>query len=415
MSQSSPSTFVVLSQVYPPDPTSVGQHIHDVAVEMVRRGYRVVVFTSDRGYEDPSQRFTRRETVDGVDVRRLPLSGFGKSSILIRVLGGLSFTLQAAVRSLFVRRMRLMLVSTSPPMCGLAAVLVGMLRRVDVTFWAMDLNPDQMVALGKARQTSLMVRAFDWLNRRILKRSRAVVALDRFMAERINRKVEVSDKMVVMPPWPHEDHVEPVAHADNPFRHEHGLADKTVIMYSGNLSLASPVTTIVDAARRVEDLQDLVFLFVGGGLQKKQIDELIAREHPPNIRTLPYQPIERLRYSLSAADVHLVSVGNEIVGICHPCKVYGSMAVSRPILALGPKPSHVTDIVDGQGIGWTVEHGDVDGAERLIREIYRTPTDVRMAMGGRARQIVDRQFTMRGLCKRFCDAVEFGVTQPPSS
>jgi glycosyltransferase involved in cell wall biosynthesis len=235
------------------------------------------------------------------------------------------------------------------------------------------------------------------------------VALDRFMAERINRKRYVEDKMLVMPPWPHEDHVEPVAHEDNPFRKEHGLDGKTVIMYSGNLSPASPVTTILDAARRVEDLDDLVFLFVGGGLVKKEIDALIAREQPPNIRSLPYQPIERLRYSLSAADVHLVSVGNEIVGICHPCKVYGSLAASRPVLALGPKPSHVTDIVDGQDVGWTVAHGDVDSAERLIREIYATPLEKRMEMGARARQIVDRQFTMKALCGKFCDAVEHGV------
>lgn len=401
-------TLIVVSQVYPPDPTSVGQHIRDAAVEMAQRGYRVVVYTSNRGYENPENRFQRREIRDGVDIRRIPLSGFGKSSIALRIVGGLSFTLQASIRCLFVRHLSLMLVSTSPPMCGLAAVIVGALRNVAVTFWAMDLNPDQMVALGKASPDSLMVRVFDWLNRRILKRSRAVVALDRFMAERINRKVNVDEKMFVMPPWPHEDHVEPVAHEDNPFRVEQQLTDKLVVMYSGNLSLASPITTIVDAARRVEDLDDLLFLFVGGGMGKKDIDELIARESPPNIRSLPYQPIEKLRFSLSAADVHFVSVGNEVVGICHPCKIYGAMAVSRPILCLGPRPSHATDIIDGENIGWTVEHGDVDRAESLIREIHRTSREQRMEMGRRARDIVDRRFTKSQLCSAFCDAVEHG-------
>jgi glycosyltransferase involved in cell wall biosynthesis len=238
-----------------------------------------------------------------------------------------------------------------------------------------------------------------------------VVALDRFMAERINRKVNVDQKMLVAPPWPHEDHVEPIAHEDNPFRAEQQLNDKVVVMYSGNLSLASPVTTIVEAARRVEDLKDLLFLFVGGGMGKKEIDELIARESPPNIRSLPYQPIEKLRFSLSAADVHFVSVGNDVVGICHPCKIYGSMAVSRPILCLGPRPSHATDIIDGENIGWTVEHGDVDRAESLIREIYRTSRETRMEMGRRAREIVDLRFTKSRLCGEFCDVVEHGPTK----
>lgn len=383
--------------------------MRDVAVEMASRGYHVIVYTSNRGYEDPSLRFPSRELREGVDVRRIPLSGFGKSSILVRILGGLSFTLQATLRSLLVGRMRLMLVSTSPPMCGLAGVIVGALRRTAVTFWAMDLNPDQIVAMGKARPDSLLVKIFEWLNRRILKRARAVVALDRFMADRINRKVDVSGKMAIIPPWPHEDHIETVPHEGNPFRNEHGLQDKVVVMYSGNLSPASPVTTILEAAKRLEDIADLTFLFVGGGLGKKAVDELIARERPTNIRSLPYQPIEKLRYSLSAADVHLVSVGEAIVGICHPCKIYGSMAASRPLLCLGPRPSHVTDIVDGHHVGWTVAHGDVDGAEQLLRQIHQMPRGSRMAMGQAARDIIDNRLTKKKLCGEFCEIVEFGL------
>src|SRR5690606_9195840 len=142
-----------------------------------------------------------------------------------------------------------MLVSTSPPMCGLAAVLIRPIRRAHTAFWAMDLNPDQIVALGKLRADSPLVRAFEWLNRRVLRQSRVVIALDRFMAERINRKVDCTEKMIVIPPWPLESHVEPVPHEQNPFRAEHDLDDKVVVMYSGNLSPASPIATIVEASK----------------------------------------------------------------------------------------------------------------------------------------------------------------------
>ena len=84
-------TLLVLSQVYPPDPASVGQHVADAASEMVKRGYRVVVLTSARGYDDPTQKYTRKETVNGVEIRRLPLSSFGKKSIFLRLLGQFSF------------------------------------------------------------------------------------------------------------------------------------------------------------------------------------------------------------------------------------------------------------------------------------------------------------------------------------
>src|SRR5262245_7056434 len=138
-------TLLILSQVYPPDPASVGQHIADAAVEMRRRGWRVVVLAAARGYDDPSVRYPRRELREGVQVRRLPLSSFGKGSIPMRLLGGTLFMLQCIARGLFVRRLACIMVSTSPPMCSLAAMTIGALRRVPIKYWVMDLNPDQMI------------------------------------------------------------------------------------------------------------------------------------------------------------------------------------------------------------------------------------------------------------------------------
>ncbi len=407
-------TLLVLSQVYSPDTPAVGQYMHEAAHALADRGYYVVTLTSARAYEDPSIRFPKHEIRDGVNIRRLPLSSFGKSSILVRLIGGISFTLQCLWHGLFLRNLKHVVVSTSPPMCPLAAVILNMVRGTPITYWVMDLNPDQMIELGKTSPTSMQVKIFEWLNRQILRRAQSVIALDRFMAERLNRKVDINDKLVVFPPWPLEDHIEPIDHDENPFRKEQELEDKLVIMYSGNLSIASPVDTLLEVAKRVTDLPNLLFLFIGGGLLKKQLDELIERDHPPNIRTLPYQPIENLCYSLSAADVHLVAVGEKIVGICHPCKIYGSMAVARPILSLGPEACHASDILAEGNIGWSIKHGDVENAERVVRQIYATPRAELLEMGHEARRMIDRQYSKQSLCGRFVDIVEHGPRNDPS-
>jgi len=200
-----PRTFVFLSQVYVPDPAAVGQHLADAAEELVRRGNRVIVYTASRGYDNPSEKYPRRETVRGVDVRRVPLSSFGKSSIAIRLLGGILFVLQVIVRSAFVRNVDAVVVSTSPPVASLGAIVIGFVHRAPVKYWIMDVNPDQMVALGLAREADAPVKVFDALNRMILKRAADVIVLDRFMAERINRKLDVSSKLTILPPWASED------------------------------------------------------------------------------------------------------------------------------------------------------------------------------------------------------------------
>ena len=180
----------------------------DAAQELARRGHRVVVMTSDRGYDDPSTRYPRRETLGGVEVRRIPLTSFGKRSIAVRLLGGVSFTIQAIARGLFLRPLDAVVVSTAPPMASVAAVVIGALRRAPIKYWVMDLNPDQSIALGVVRERSLMARVFDRLNRLVLRRASDVVVLDRFMAERVNRKLDVQPKLTIIPPCPHEDHLE---------------------------------------------------------------------------------------------------------------------------------------------------------------------------------------------------------------
>jgi glycosyltransferase involved in cell wall biosynthesis len=396
--------ILIVSQVFVPDPASVGQHMADVAQEMARRGHRVVVYTANRGYEDPSRKYAARENRDGVYIRRLPFSSFGKKRLSLRFVAAWLFVLQCTVRGLFHRRLDTLLVSTSPPMAPFAGVVIGWFRRrVRVFFWCMDLNIDLLVAMGQAKRSSLVVRFFGWLERSILRRADHVVALDRYMAEKLNAKFDVRDKLTIMPPWPHEDHVEPVTHDENPFRRDHALDGKFVIMFSGNLTVAADVDTILEAMLQLQDEPRLLAMFIGGGAGKRRVEQVIAEHHPQNIVSLPYQPLEQLRYSLSAADVHLVSVGNTLVGLSHPCKVYGAMAVGRPILLLGPAPSHVADIRDAHHCGWQISHGDVPGAIRTIREILATPQATLDAMGGRAREAVSNYFSMSRLKSNFCD------------
>src|SRR4051812_2130647 len=148
------NTLLIFSQVFVPDPASVGQHIADVASEMARRGHRVIVYTSARGYDDPTVKYPGRETLNGVEVRRLPLASFGKRSILTRIIGTVSFMTQALCAGLLARDLGGLFFSTSPPLVGVIATLVHWFRRVPIAYWLMDLNPDQLIALGKLRARS---------------------------------------------------------------------------------------------------------------------------------------------------------------------------------------------------------------------------------------------------------------------
>jgi len=398
--------LLIFSQTFVPDPASVGQHMTDVAAEMARRGYRVRVYTSAVGYEDPSVRYPRRETLRGIDVRRLPFSGFGKKRLWLRAFGTLTFLFQCFWLALFTPRVAGVFFTTSPPMGGLAPCLARIIRRYPVAYWAMDLNPDQLIAMGKIKETSFTARMIEAVNRFILRSSSLIVALDRFMADRLNRRGNYAGKMLVMPPWPHEDHMTELTTPENDFRREHDLSGTFILMYSGNHSPANPLKTVLEAAVRLKDEPRLRFLFVGGGLGKKEVEQYKRDHQLDNVISLPYQPLERLGQSLGCADVHIVSLGDNMVGIIHPCKIYGAMAVGRPILFLGPQPSHVSDILEENPIGWRVVHGDVDGMVAAIHSAMATAPDHRAAMGQLASRILHERLSQSVLCNKFCDHLE---------
>jgi colanic acid biosynthesis glycosyl transferase WcaI len=396
--------LLVISQVYVPDAAAVGQQIADTAEEMVRRGWDVHVLTANRGYDDPSIRYPTREVRNGVHVRRLPLSSFGKSSIAVRLVAQTSFMVQAVLRGLLMPGLTSVLVSTSPPFAGFGGRILGLVRGVPYVWWVMDINPDQMIRSGRIKHDSVFAKVFRWLNRQTVKGAKAVIVLDRFMRRTLEAQAELGDKVLVSPPWAYDNILEDVPRESNPFRHRHGLDSHVVIMYSGNAGYSTPLETLLKAARRLEHDPRLKFVFIGGGVLKKEIDAMVAREKPPNIVTLPYQPLSELRFSLSAADVHVVSIADEAIGVIHPCKIYGALAVGRPVIALASHESYVGDIVT-DNLGWVVHHNDEDRLVCLLEAVPAFPLQEFRTMGRHARRILDSKFSRQALLDTVCATI----------
>ena len=359
--------ILLLNQCFYPDVVSTAQHLTDLATALTSRGHEVTVIASDRGYDDPATRFKRREIWNGVEIIRIPSLSFGKNNFWRRALNFASFLFVCSLRLLTLRRFDVVIALTSPPLISFLGALFVKLKGGSFCFWVMDLNPDEAIAAGWLDEKSLTSRVLQRLLNYSLEVSSRTVVLDRFMKERVIAKGVDSARIAVVPPWSHDDHVHYSAKGREEFRLRHGLAEKFVVMYSGNHSPCHPLDTLLDAARVLHDRPELVFCFIGGGSEQVKVRELAT--HLSNVKCLPYQPLNELSNSLSAADLHVVVMGDEFVGIVHPCKVYNIMSIGAPALYIGPTPSHVTDIASQQqGNFFITKHGDVDGVTAAIVE-----------------------------------------------
>jgi glycosyltransferase involved in cell wall biosynthesis len=192
------------------------------------------------------------------------------------------------------------------------------------------------------------------------------------MRERILAKGVSGEKVAVIPPWSHDEHVFYDAPGRESFRRAYTLEGKFVVMYSGNHSPCHPLDTLLAAARRLSHDPGIVFCFVGGGSEYRKIEAEVRATTPANILCLPYQPLERLAASLSAADLHVVVMGDAFVGTIHPCKIYNILGVGAPVLYIGPQPSHLSDILqaaDGSFPFASAGHGEVDKVVRAIQRL----------------------------------------------
>jgi len=365
---------LLINQCFYPDVVSSAQHLTDLALELARAGHSVTVLAGRRGYDTPNTRFPKKEVWKGISIIRIPSTGLGKGSRFARAIDFGSFMLFCLARMLLLPKYDAVVALTSPPLISSLAALFAYFKRERFYCWIMDLNPDEAIAAGWLRKNSISARILAALLRYSIRIARKLVVLDRFMKERLLDKGVPEQKIAVVPPWSHDPQVSYSPEGRAAFRAAHGLADKFVVMYSGNHSPCHPLDTLLQAAHQLADRSDIRFLFIGGGSEFAKAKAFAERQAIKNVDFLPYQPLNRLSATLSSADLHVAVMGNPFAGIVHPCKIYNILSIGSPFLYIGPEESHIEDLIHhmakGKGI-YSARHGDVRSVVNSILEAQK--------------------------------------------
>ena len=369
----SPKRLLFVNQYYWPDHASTAQHLADLAEHLAARGHEVHVLCSQGTYKPGTPRPPRREAHNGVQIHRVAATSFGRKSTLHRMIDYLSFYFRAFMAALFLPRFDVVATLTTPPIIGLVGTFLRRLKGSRHVYWSMDLHPDASIALGRMSTSNPVVAWLAWLSDAVYRQADKVVVLGPYMADRIASKGVRRDRLATIPVWSRRDEIYPLPREGHELRASLGLADKFVAMYSGNLGLAHSFAEVIEAARRLKDRDDLVFLFVGGGPRLAEVRAAKEAEGLDNIRLMDYFPREQLHASLSVADVHLITMRSEMTGVVVPGKLYGAMASGRPTLFVGPDHCESADTIRDADCGLTVRLGDADGLVEALSHLIADP------------------------------------------
>jgi putative colanic acid biosynthesis glycosyltransferase WcaI len=336
-------SVLFLNRVYPPEHGATGQLLAELARSLAGAGWRVTVVTGSA-----ANGTARSEWHEGVRIERVRGLPFSRRNHWKRALGYLSLYPALFWRCLRLPRPDVLVTLTDPPLQLVLGPLLQLWKKCRLLHWAQDLYPELAEEIGVTPKNGWLAGILRRLSSWALRRSDFVVAVGRCMRERMIGRGVRPDQVSVIPNWAPEGVLGPGKNGsgDLDFRKEQRWENRFVIMYSGNLGLAHRFEAIIEAAALLQErLPEALFAFVGEGPRLNWVQTEVANRKLSNVTFLPSQARERLGQTLSAADVHLASMRESLLGLVVPSKVYGVLAAGRPCVFLGPKGSEVSRVI----------------------------------------------------------------------
>lgn len=379
-------------------------YYRDLLPYLVRHGHDVEILITDSSYRDQrGGSFASLMRQQGVRVNVVNAGGgggAGRGRARVRVY--VSYILAAMGRSLFGRAVDANLFLTQPPFFFLWGLVLRILRGQKYMVVLMDLYPDVVFESGMARRGAPHIRLSAWLTRLGHRSADALIAIGRCTRARMIRDGVHPERIHVAPNWSN-DSVHPIERLDNPLREELGIGNRFVVMYSGNMGVSHYFDDIIEVARRFRGDDNIRFVFAGDGARRQELEQARARAGLHNVMLLPFQPIERLAYSLALGDVHFVSLRSRFEALVVPSKTYSVLNAGRGIIYQGEADGEIARMIGEEDIGVVVPDASPDALEAAIREAV-TNSELVRGWGERARALARSTYSREKALARYAAA-----------
>lgn len=390
--------ILLLSQWYTPEP---GFKTDVLAKDLVSRGHTVTTITgfpnypTGKLYRGYQIRWRQWELHDGVRVLRLPLYPNHSHSAIKRVLNYFSFAASATLLgSALCGPAEVMWVYHPPLTVGIPAWWIGLLRRIPFIYNIHDMWPETLAATGMM-PSPLVQRALGQLAGWVYNQAAALTVVTPGFKTNLIAKGVPADKIHVIPNWADEDIYRPVPQ-NSVLAQTIGAKDRFNIIYAGNIGLAQGLDTILDTAQLLQDIPEIQFVLIGGGVDREHLQVRAQKMHLTNVRFVDQQPPERMADFLALADVLYMQLRDEpLFRITIPSKMYSYLACARPIIAA--VTGDAADTIQEAQAGLVCLPQDPAALAKAVRTLYAMPKHEREAMGEAGRRTFEMRYTRRTL------------------
>lgn len=268
------------------------------------------------------------------------LKNYNRSSTLTRLYSWLFFTIECWLLLIFKYGKSSIYCVSNPPF----TIWFGVFFKRSIAYLIYDVYPDALVSTKLVGLNNFIVKKWRIWNKKAYSRAKAIFTISGGMKKQLEEYV-APNKIEVIPIWTDNTFLKPIPKSENRLVKEWNLENKFVVMYSGNLGRTHPVEVLIELANDLKS-HPIEFLIIGEGEKKEELKEMIQHYGLSNVQLLPYQPTELLPYSLTVADLAIVTLSNEVGQLSVPSKTFNFMSCGLPIMAIAPQNAELRELLE---------------------------------------------------------------------
>jgi colanic acid biosynthesis glycosyl transferase WcaI len=330
--------ILLVTNSYPPEIRSISFMMKELSEGLVLRGHQVTVATywpKDNLTEEATKTVYQACSLeDGVQVLRVKTPPLRGVNFIVRGISELlsPFLFWREIKAKMAFTPDAVIVYISPLPLAFVGSKVKGYYGARYLLNIQDIFPQNAIDLGIMKNT-LPILFFEYLEKRAYAKADKITSHTessrRFLIE---RKHVPSSKISTVPNWI-DFELYSNRERSHIFRKRYGLEGKFIVLFPGIMGPSQGLTLIVDMARELRDIDDIVFLFVGDGSEKETLRKSAERYGLKNVVFMPFVSPEEYPDLVKDSDAGLVCLSSKNRTPVIPGKILGFMAASIPVVA----------------------------------------------------------------------------------
>ena len=400
--------ILIHSIVFSPDSVSTAYIYNDIALGFKNAGYEVVVLTTTPHYNIiessiQKQPLTKKlfgiyyvSDFNGILVIHVPLKKY--KSTLLRLFSFVYWHFISLFIGLSIKKINFIL-SPSPPLSiGVISNLIALKNKAKFIYNVQEIYPDLLIKNG-ALKSKYIIKSLHWFEKYVYKNAAAVITIDQKFYDQIISRFKNREKLKIVPNFVDTNIYKPTSDFNNLPSIFNQDANKVRLLYAGNIGFYQDWEPIIYAANKLEDT-NIEFWIIGEGVKKDYLISEVEKFNLKNIKIIPYQNRELMSVINSYADIHFISINNDMEQDGFPSKVYTIMACAKPMIVITGEHSPLYNFLENLNCSILITKDRNENFTQAIIELANNENK-KQILGKNGYDVIQQKYTREKVIQQY--------------